>query len=464
MIDCFLSSQSKNKNIIPLLLIIESEFQQWLTTQPKHIKNLTKVNKFSAKPASFCLITNADGELVKVLVGIKDKADVYVFGVLALALPTGKYMIAAQDLNKQQMQQAIIWWGLGSYKFIKYKSEVVNNKKARLIIPAYINKSYVIDVVNAVFLVRDLINTPTENMSPANLAEVAVKLAHEFGAKVKQVVGNELLKQNFPAVHTVGRASSISPRLIEITWGKNKKAPRVVLVGKGVCFDSGGLNLKTSVNMKSMKMDMAGAAHVLGLARLIMSQKLSVNLKVIIPAVENLISGCGYKPGDVIKTRKGTTVEIHSTDAEGRLILADALTYALEFKPNLLIDFASLTGAASVALGDKITAMFTDNDELANELMAASTVENDPVWRMPLYMPYRKYLNSKIADIANASLLKYGGAITAALFLKEFIVGCKNWVHFDISGVNEKPELWQPEGGEANFLRAMFSYLVKHYS
>jgi leucyl aminopeptidase len=300
-------------------------------------------------------------------------------------------------------------------------------------------------------------------MGPADLSSAAKKLAAEYKAKFSEIVGDDLLKQNYPAIHAVGRASTNPPRLIDITWG-NKKHPKLTLVGKGVCFDTGGLDIKPAAGMLGMKKDMGGAAHVLGLASLIMHAKLPVRLRVLIPAVENVISGNAYKPGDVINTRKGLTVEIGNTDAEGRVILADALFEASSEKPELILDFATLTGAARVAMGTDISALFTNDNHLANELINLGEKLLDPIWRMPLYTPYRKLIESPIADLNNAPLSLYGGAITAALFLKEFVGNNISWAHFDIMAWNASSSSAHPEGAEAMAIRAVFEYLQHRFS
>lgn len=448
---------------IPITPIIQNGFDEWFGKQNVKIKNWLKTNNFTANSADFCFLSNKDGKLKQVFLGVSGKDDFWAFGALPNKLPEGNYYIKAR-WSAKQLQRAVLAWELGKYKFGKYKK--ISISKVKLISPKDCNYKYVKNLVDSVCFVRDLINYPAEDMGPAELAKAAVNLGKEFNANVKQIVGDDLLKANCFAIYAVGKASSKAPQLIDLIWGR-KDHPKVVLVGKGVCFDSGGLTLKTSAAMIQMKKDMGGAAHALGLARMIMAEKLPVNLRVIIPAVENMVSGNSFKPGDVLKTYKGLTVEITNTDAEGRLVLADALAMACENNPDLIIDFATLTGAARIALGTEIAAMFTADDNSARQILAFAEQENDPIWRMPIYAPYRKALDSDIADILNSDLesnvRRVGGAIIGALFLQEFIGKNIPWIHFDIMGANVNNLPGRPKGGEAQGLRAVFNYLVKKY-
>ena len=316
-------------------------------------------------------------------------------------------------------------------------------------------------VVEAVTLVRDLVNTPANDMGPADLEEAARTLAAEHGAGVRATVGDDLLRENFPLIHAVGRAAARQPRLIDLTWGETDH-PRVTLVGKGVCFDSGGLDIKPQSAMRLMKKDMGGAATALALAHMVMSRKLRLRLRVFIPAVENSISGAAFRPGDIFTSRKGITVEIGNTDAEGRLILADALTLADEDHPELMFDFATLTGAARVALGPDLPPFFTDDDQFADELMAHAAAENDPLWRLPLWRPYDEMLESKVADINNVGSGGQAGAITAALFMRRF-VSAKSWAHFDVFAWSPRSRPGRPEGGECQAARAIYALLAARY-
>ncbi|MEK9725322.1 MAG: leucyl aminopeptidase family protein, partial [Rhodospirillaceae bacterium] len=311
-------------------------------------------------------------------------------------------------------------------------------------------------------LIRDLINTPAVDMGPDGLAAAAAKVAKAHRARIKVIVGNDLLKKNYPAVHAVGRAHDRAPRLIDITWG-NARAPKVTLVGKGVCFDTGGLDIKSAAGMRLMKKDMGGAAHVLGAAAWIMAAKLKVRLRVLIPAVENSIAGNAMRPGDVVPTRKGLTIEIGNTDAEGRVILSDALAEAAIEKPELIVDFATLTGAARVALGPELPALFCTDDRLADDLLAAGTAATDPFWRMPLWAGYDRLVDGKVADVNNAPEGGHGGAITAALFLQRFVEPDVPWAHIDLMAWNGSNRPGRPEGGEAMGLRALCGMLANRY-
>jgi len=453
MLTCFTQSAS---NAVPIIPVISNEFTTWLNSQSTQIKTWVASVNFTAKPETFCLIPDTNGTLSQVLVGIKNVEDFWAYGLLPTALPPGNYQLTNID-SKDLLTRAAIAWGLGAYQFTRYK--VSNKTIAQLVIPE-INSTHIENVVASIYLVRDLINTPTEDMGPEQLAQAAFALGKEFNANVMQIVGDDLLKENYPTIHAVGRASNRAPRLVDLRWGQKNKF-KLTLVGKGVCFDSGGLDIKNASGMALMKKDMGGVAHVLGLARMIMSANLPINLRVLMPLVENVISGNAYKPGDVIKTRKGLTVEIGNTDAEGRLVMCDALAEAATENPDLIIDFSTLTGAARVAVGTDIAAMFTDHDTIADELIKYSKQEQDPIWRLPLYAPYRKLIDSSIADINNSGNSPYAGAITAGLFLKDFVPENIPWVHFDFMAWNLSNRPGRPEGGEAATLRAMFAYLQK---
>ncbi len=314
----------------------------------------------------------------------------------------------------------------------------------------------------AVFLARDLVNTPAGDLGPEELAAAAVHVAESAGACHRVIVGDDLLAENYPTIHAVGRASTRAPRLVDITWG-DPAAPKLTLVGKGVCFDSGGLDLKTASGMRLMKKDMGGAAIMLGLAQAIIDARLPVRLRVLLPCVENSVSGNAMRPMDIVRTRQGLTVEIGNTDAEGRLILCDALAEASTETPALLIDMATLTGAARVALGPELAALFCNDDRLAAALLEASAAEEDPMWRMPLWRPYRKMLDSKVADLNNVSEGPYAGAITAALYLQEFVAPGIPWAHFDVMAWNPQSRPGRPEGGEATALRALYAHIAQRF-
>ena len=446
---------------IPIVPVCQDDFAGWLANQSARVKNLISINGFLAKSNTFCLLADNDGNLEKVILGLANKDDFFSFGVLPKILPTGCYDIVAPNFSSEQLEHAAIGWGMGSYQFKQYKK--FTDFTATLLCKNY-DVARINRVISAIFLVRDLINTPANDLYPEKLAEVAMDLASEFKAEIKIIKGEELSKE-FPAVYAVGRGSEKQPVLIDLRYG-DLNAPKVVLVGKGVCFDSGGIQLKpASGHILIMKKDMAGAAHVLALARMIMDAKLPVNLRVIIPAVENLISGDSFKPGDVIKTRKGLNLEIMNTDAEGRLILADALALASEGQPQLILDFATLTGAARIALGPDIGALFSNNDKLAKDIITCTSKEQEPVWQMPLYQPYLEFLKSEIADFKNVVTSDgFGaGATIAALVLQQFVDPKIEWAHFDINAYNATTTAGKPEGGEAFCLKGVFKYIEQRF-
>ncbi len=445
MTDCFI----KDTNATPIICITAAEYGDWLTQQDALTQSWLKSTDYKAKPNCFSLIPNRDGAIDKVVVGVEDYDDMWNLAALPKVLPAGNYQV-----DKLSERQALAW-GLGCYQFNRYRSSRDNDELAKLCF-----SSAAVDAqLAAITLTRDMINTPASDMMPQDIAAAAQTLAQKYGATINQIVGEELLKQNYPTIHAVGRASVHAPRLIDLQWGdaNNKK---ITLVGKGVCFDSGGLDIKPSAGMRWMKKDMGGAAHVLGLASMIMAAKLPVRLRILIPAVENAISDNAFRPGDVITTRSGKTVEIDNTDAEGRLVLSDALTEAANEKPTLIIDFATLTGAARVAVGTELAAFFSNNNALATQLMHESDSTQDPAWRLPLHKPYRAMLNSTIADIANSAETGYGGAITAALYLQEFIEDDCDWLHFDVMAFNTRDRAGRPKGGEAMGLRAAFNLIA----
>jgi len=393
-----------------------------------------------------------------VLFGIEaadDAKDLFLPGRLAQHLPDGIYRFANEPHDPRL---AALAFALGCYRFTRYRK--AEARQVKLDLPQSIDRDDLERVVEAVTLARDLINTPANDMGPAELAEAARALAARHGADIRVIVGDDLLKENFPLIHAVGRAAAGAPRLIDMSWGESDH-PRVTLVGKGVCFDTGGLDIKPDAGMLNMKKDMGGAATALALAHMIMSRGLKIRLRVLIPAVENSIAGASFRPRDIYTSRKGITVEIGNTDAEGRLVLADALALADEDKPVLIADFATLTGAARVALGPDVPAFFTDDDELSGELMASAASENDPLWRLPLWRPYEAMLESKVADINNVGGSQ-GGAITAALFMRRF-VSAKSWVHFDLFAWTATAKAGRPEGGECQTARALYALLAARY-
>ncbi|WP_439872608.1 leucyl aminopeptidase family protein [Rhizobium leguminosarum] len=410
---------------------------------------------YKAESGSLLLIPTAEGHLGGALYGLgtNPSEQPYITGRLARALPSGDWHIETAPLTANRLA---LGFGLGSYRFDRYKSE--KSPAATLMIPRDADAADIKRQLAGVFLARDLINTPTNDMGPVQLEAVFRGLAGHYKAEISVITGDDLLKQNFPLVHTVGRASADAPRLLELRWGK-KGHRKVTLVGKGVCFDTGGLDIKPAASMALMKKDMGGAANVLGLALMIMDAKLPVDLRVIVPVVENAISSNAFRPGDIYRSRKGLTVQIDNTDAEGRLILADALAYADEEEPDLLIDMATLTGAARVALGPDLPPFFTDDANLAHDLTEASLETDDPIWRLPLYSGYEKDIRTKFADLTNAPAGGMAGAITAALFLKRFVSKAKSWAHFDIYGWAQAERPHSPGGGEAQAIRALFHHI-----
>jgi len=385
--------------------------------------------------------------------------DVWAWSTLAARLPAGSYRIAGR-VAKTVAHDAALGWGLAAYEFTRYRPAKLT--RPDLVWPTGADRTAVREMLDATALLRDLINTPAEDMGPSELAGEARKVARRFKARLQVTTGDALLKANYPMIHTVGRASDDAPRLIDMRWGT--RGPRVTLVGKGVCFDTGGLDLKPPAGMLRMKKDMGGAAHALALAQLIMAAKLPVRLRVMIGAVENAVAGNAYRPWDVLQTRKGITVENANTDAEGRLVMGDCLAEACREKPDMLLDFATLTGAARVAVGTELAAVFANDDKLYADLDRHGASSSDPLWRLPLHKPYRKLLNSKVADISSASEGPFGGAITAALFLQEFVDDDVPWAHFDIMAWNTGDRPGRPTGGEAQGLRAAFATIVDKFA
>ena len=415
---------------------------------------------FEAKAGRSLLLPDGNGKLAGVLFGIEgpDDPDHDRFrpGQLVGLLPAGTYRFANRP---HDTRLAALAFALGSYQFSRYRKSEARN--VRVVLPEGVDGDMLSHVVEGVTLCRDLTNIPSNDMGPAELETAARALAKKHSAKI-QVTNGATLAKNFPLVHAVGAGSARAPRLIDMTWGRASN-PKITLVGKGVCFDTGGLDIKPDTGMLNMKKDMGGAATALALAHMVMADGLKVRLRVIIPAVENAISGTSFRPRDVYVSRKGISVEIGNTDAEGRLILADALTLAEEDKPLLVIDFATLTGAARVALGPDVPPFFTDDDALADELMRAAAAESDPLWRLPLWRPYAGFLDSKVADLNNVGTGGQAGAITAALFLRRF-VNTKAWVHFDIFAWTPVAKPGRPEGAECQSARALHALLRSRYS
>jgi leucyl aminopeptidase len=445
---------------IPVRPVAALALGEWLGQQDRRLERWVKSSGFTAKSGTVCLLPDADGNLCGVLLGVTDPEDVYALASLPMALPPGNYRVDA-PWSKTTLERAAIGWALGGYQFTRYKA--AKKVPAKLVIDAACDAPYVKNVAESLYLVRDLVNTPASDLMPEQLGQAAEAIAAEHQATVREIVGKDLLDHNYPAICAVGSASAHRPRLIDLSWGADPAQPKLTLVGKGVCFDSGGLDLKPAASMRLMKKDMGGAAYALGLARMIMRARLPVRLRVLIAAAENAVSGDAFRPGDILRTRQGLTVEVENTDAEGRVLLCDALTAAAAEQPDLILDFATLTGAARAALGTDLPALFCDSEPLAVRLLQLADQERDPMWRLPLYRPYRELLASKVADLANCSSGPYAGAITAALFLREFVPRETPWVHFDVMAWNLRSRPGRPEGGEAMGLRAVFAYLRERY-
>lgn len=421
-----------------------------------------KAHDFDGAAGAFLVVPNEKGAIAGALFGVgqpdREGQNRMLAGKLSSLLPAGDWHI--ENLESDATLAALSFL-IGGYQFNRYRKGSAKGL-VRLALPEGADLAEINHIASAVTLTRDLINTPTNDMGPEALEQALRDLGEAHGAKVNATVGDALLKNNFPMIHAVGRAGAQAPRLLDLTWGKETD-PKVTLVGKGVCFDTGGLDIKTPAGMLLMKKDMGGAANVIGLAAMIMAAKLPVRLRVLIPAVENAIAGDAFRPGDVLTSRKGLTVEIGNTDAEGRLVLADALALADEEKPELLIDMATLTGAARVALGPDLPPFYTHNEELAASVAKSAYQVADPVWRMPLWEPYEKKLSSRIADMNNVTTDGFAGSVTAALFLSRFVENSAQWAHFDIYGWTpvEKPEA--PFGGAAQAIRTIYQVLSDRF-
>ncbi|MET0231904.1 MAG: leucyl aminopeptidase family protein [Rhodanobacteraceae bacterium] len=443
----------------PLLAVDKDNLDGVCALFGPEVRRWCASHAFGGEAGRFVLIPGKDGAPSALLAGVDKRDAIYGLASLPLRLPEGDYSVDARGLALDDAQIAL-GWALGSYQFTRYKK--ATRKPARLVVDDETRRRMQ-PTVDAVFKVRDLVNTPTEDMGPEQLASEVRELANRHGATYREWVGDELLASNFPTIHAVGRASHRAPRLVELAHGA-ADAPHLVLVGKGVCFDTGGLDIKPADGMRWMKKDMGGAAHAIALASLVLEAKLPVRLTLLVPAVENVIAGNAYRPGEVITTRAGLTVEVDNTDAEGRLVLCDALAYAAEQKPDLILDFATLTGAARVALGPELPALFANRDDVADALLAASRETRDPLWRLPLWRPYLAMLDSYIADFTNAGGSRHAGAITAALYLERFVGDAHAWCHLDVYSWNDSERPGKPRGGEAQALRAFFAMLKARYA
>ena len=440
---------------VPVAATDSKRLPKLLESLSANERRWAEASGFDGSPNSVCTVPDAKGGIARVLAGVRDGADPWALAALPQKLPRGRYALAKGPVTIAP-ENAAFAWDLGSYQFTRYKKG--KRKPADLQVEGGARVRESLELAHAVRLVRDLVNTPTEDMGPEDLSDVAREQAERFGGEFGEWVGDELLGQNFPAIHAVGRAATRPPRLIEVNWG-NPKHPRVAIIGKGVCFDTGGLDIKTADGMRLMKKDMGGAAHAIALARLVMQRQLPVRLQMLVPAVENAIGGNAYRPGDVVRTRKGLTIEVGNTDAEGRVILCDALAYAVEEKPRTLIDFATLTGAARVALGPELPVLFANDERLAARLLAAADEVQDPMWRLPLWRNYRRLFDSDVADFSNSGKGGFAGAIVGALFLDYFVPDDIAWAHFDVYSWNDASRPGRPIGGEAQGLRAVLAAL-----
>lgn len=445
---------------LPLHPIDTARFPAWREAQPPHWQAWLDAHAFRGEPGSALVLPGVDGTPATAVAGIGDPQDPASLGHLPLLPPPLAFRLVEGGPLALPADRAVLGWGLGAYRFDRYLKTA--KPTATLAIDAAA-QAEALAVLEASCLVRDLVNTPTEHMGPDELEAEVQALATAHGAGFRCVRGAELLAQNFPAIHAVGRASHREPRLIELTHG-DAALPHLVLVGKGVCFDTGGLDLKPADGMRHMKKDMGGAAHAIALARLVLERALPVRLSLLVPAVENALGPDAYRPGEVIATRPGLAVEIDNTDAEGRVILGDALAYAAEQKPALLMDFATLTGAARIALGPDLPALFANRDALAQAYLEAGTAERDPLWRMPLWRPYLSYLKSGIADLANAGGSRMAGCVTAALYLERFVPEAQDWTHVDVYSWNDADRPGRPAGGEAQGLRAAWGFLKRRFA
>jgi len=453
-----LVSRSKTLKSLSIQPVDNRTLAGSLKRLPLATRRWIRGNGFEAIPGTHLLLPDAKGGIAQVLAGVDPDDPIWSLGALPRLLPAGDYRIeSAKVLSQTKLTE--LGFALGAYRFSRYRTKDPDPIRLQ-VEPESLEQ--LVPLWRAVSRVRDLVNLPTEDLGPAELGAQVRQLAKTYAGRFQQWVGEKLLQGGFPAIHAVGRASHRSPRLLKLSWGQAGD-PLLVLIGKGVCFDTGGLNLKPSGSMRWMKKDMGGAAHALALAELVMQARLPVRLLLLIPAVENGVAGNAYRPGEVITTRAGHTVEVDNTDAEGRLVLGDALAYAVERKPDLVLDFATLTGAARVALGPDLPVLFSNRDTLADALLAMAGSEHDPLWRLPLWQPYRSMLDSYLADMANSGVSRHAGAITAALFLQAFVPDSVPWMHMDVYAWNDSDRPGRPRGGEAQGLRACFAFLQQNY-
>jgi leucyl aminopeptidase len=451
-----------------LVLVLQPDLARWLETLDAPARAWVTATGFKAERHQVVLLPSPDGIPRKAALGLGalpslDALELWHAAGLPDRLPAGTRWRVANELGVAAANALALGWAYGSYRFDAYKSSALPvAARARLVVPPAADHARVVQLAGAVALARDLVNTPASDMTPERLAAEAIRIARDHGASAQEVKGEEL-QRGFPAIHSVGQASASSPRLVDFVWG-DPQHPKVTRIGKGVCFDTGGLDIKPSAGMALMKKDMGGAACTLALAQLVMQSQLPVRLRVLIPAVENAIGGNAYRPGDVLRTRKGVTVEIGNTDAEGRLVLCDALALADEEQPDLVVDLATLTGAARVALGPELPAVFGTRQDTIDALLRHGRRLADPLWQMPLWSGYDDDIASKVADINNASASAFAGAIIGALYLKRFVTSSQDWVHVDLFAWNPKDRPGRPVGAEAHAVRALFAMLAERYA
>ena len=443
-----------------LHLVERNGFDAWRQRQSPSLQQWIAAHGFVAAAGAALVLPGDDGIAAAVL-GIGDPLDPSSYAGAPMLLPAGDWQVDG-DLGADARRALQLGWGLGAYRYARFRT--APREPARLVVDAPgILDGEAADVLAACLRVRDLVNTPTEHLGPDQLEQVACEIAERHGAAIEVISGDDLLAKNFPAIHAVGRASHRAPRLITLRWGEATD-PHVAIVGKGVCFDTGGLSIKLADGMRNMKKDMGGAAHAIALAELVMARRLPLRITLLVPAVENAIGPDSYRPGEVIATRKGMHIEIDNTDAEGRVILGDALTYAGELSPQLLLDFATLTGAARTALGPDLPALYANDDTVAQQWLDAGLSARDPVWRMPLWRPYLRYLASNVADLANSGPSKMAGSITAALYLECFVPSGLPWGHLDVYAWNDSDRPGKPAGGEAQGLRSAYAMLKARFA
>ena len=449
----------KISNSIPLWVVKKGNLIYWLEKRPKIFSNWLDSNNFKEVNGNSIIIPKASGKIAGLLVIVPKKISIWSIADIPIKVKNKNFFIDG-NINTEEETKLLVGWGLGTYKFNIYKKKKL--EFSSIYVSEKVNWAKARREIAATFFVRDLINLPANDLGPDEFEESAKDLVNNYNAEIKTVIGDDL-SANFPAINTVGGASYRSPRLIDIRWKKSNK-PKIVLIGKSVCFDSGGLDIKSSIGMRKMKKDMGGGAIALGLAYMIMDAGLNIDLRVLLPTVENVIGEKSYKPGDIIKTKSEITVEIGNTDAEGRLILADAITEANKKNPDLIISIATLTGAARIALGAELPAVFSNNKDLINDLKIISDQQEDHFWQLPLWKDYEKHIDSNVAELNNSGNTSFAGAITAALFLMKFVKNKKNFIHIDAYSWNDRPQAGRPIGGEASLLRGLFSFLYKRYN